>query len=177
MTRAAGRAPHPPAVAAMTPPPVVRFVPFARADYEAWLAQAIPAYALDHVRDGQWTVAESVGRSAEAHALLLPQGESTPGHTFVRLRVPGEDADAGHLWWAEVEAGGRTGAYVYGIEVAEHARRRGVARAAFAELERVARARGLRFVSLHVFGHNVAARRLYEELGFAPTNITMRKEL
>ena len=72
---------------------------------------------------------------------------------------------------------GSASAWVYSIEVDESARRRGVARAAFVELERVARARGLRFVSLHVFGHNDGARRLYEELGFEPTNITMRKDL
>ena len=89
----------------------------------------------------------------------------------------GEAAPVGHLWWAEVEAAGQSGAYVYGVEVEEFARRRGVARAAFAELERVARERGLRFVSLHVFGHNHGARRLYEELGFAPTNLTLRKDL
>ncbi len=156
---------------------VVRFVPFTPADYQAWLTLAIPSYALGHVEDGQWTLAESIQKSTEAHALLLPQGEQTPGHTFMKLRIVGEDDDAGHLWWAEVEAGGMQGAYVYGVEVEAHARRRGVARAAFAELERVASARGLRFVSLHVFGHNHGARRLYEELGFAPTNITMRKDL
>ncbi|HEX7640342.1 MAG TPA: hypothetical protein VF457_18265, partial [Burkholderiaceae bacterium] len=119
--------------------PVVRFVPFGEADFEAWLALAVPGYALEHVRDGQWTLAESIGKSREAHASLLPQGLATPGHSFVRLVVPGEAEDAGFLWWSEVEAAGRPGAYVHGVEVAGHARRRGVARAAFAELERVAR--------------------------------------
>ena len=123
--------------------PVVRFVPFGEADFEAWLALAVPGYALEHVRDGQWTLAESIGKSREAHASLLPQGLATPGHSFVRLVVPGEAEDAGFLWWSEVEAAGRPGAYVHGVEVAGHARRRGVARAAFAELERVARLRGL----------------------------------
>lgn len=158
-------------------PPTIRFAPFSDVDFHAWLALAIPAYALGHVRDGQWTLAESIEKSREAHALLLPQGLETPGHTFVRLRVVGEPRDLGHLWWAEVEAGGQNGVYVYGIEVEEQARRRGVARAAFGELERIARARGLRFVSLHVFGHNHGARRLYEELGYEPTNLTLRKDL
>ena len=157
--------------------PAIRFAPFTDADYQAWLTLAIPSYALGHVEDGQWTLAESIEKSKEAHALLLPQGAATPGHTFVRLQVAGELQDVGHLWWAEVESGGQTGAYVYGVEVEEPARRRGVARAAFAELERIARTRGLRFVSLHVFGHNHGARRLYEELGFTPTNITLRKNL
>jgi len=157
--------------------PELEFVPFTEADFNAWLIQAIPAYAVGHVQDGQWTLAESIEKSRDAHAALLPQGVATPGHNFMHLYVRGERPPAGFLWWQEVEAAGLPGIYVYGVEVAEHARRRGIARAAFLELERVARRRGLRFISLHVFGHNHGARQLYDELGFTPTNITMRKNL
>jgi ribosomal protein S18 acetylase RimI-like enzyme len=159
------------------PLPELEFVPFDEVDFQAWLTLAIPSYALGHVEDGQWTLAESIERSREAHASLLPQGLATPGHSFMHLRVRGEPGDVGFLWWHEVEAAGQPGIYVYGVEVAEHARRRGIARAAFLELERVSRANGQRFVALHVFGHNLGARRLYQELGFVPTNITMRKNL
>jgi ribosomal protein S18 acetylase RimI-like enzyme len=157
--------------------PVVRFVAFDEAAFEAWLLHAIPAYALEHVEDGMWTSAEAVIRSQEAHAALLPQGLKTRGHEFVHLHVAGQPAPVGFLWWGETEAAGEPGAYVYGIEVEANARRRGIARAALHQLERQARARGCRFVALHVFGHNRAARELYEQLGFVPTNITMRKNL
>ncbi len=157
--------------------PAIEFVPFTEVDFHGWLTLAIPSYALGHVEDGQWTLAESIDKSREAHALLLPQGLATPTHSFFRLHLAGEPAPVGHLWWAEIESAGQRGAYVYGIEVEEHARRRGIARAALLELERVAVAQGLRFVTLHVFGRNLGARRLYEELGFAPTNISMRKNL
>lgn len=157
--------------------PVVRFTPFSEADFQAWLTQAIPSYALAHVEDGRWTLGESIEKSRQAHADLLPQGLQTPGHSFVRLRVAGGDADVGFLWWSEVESSGAGGAFVYGIEIEEHARRRGLARAAFTELERVARSRGLSSVSLHVFGHNLGARRLYESLGFEPISLTLRKAL
>ncbi len=68
-------------------------------------------------------------------------------------------------------------AYLYDIEIDESARRHGFGRAAFRELERVARERGVNQLGLHVFGHNHGARRLYDELGFQPTSITMRKIL
>jgi len=155
----------------------IRFVPFTEADFDAWLVQAIPAFALTNVRDGRWTLAESIVKSQEAHAALLPQGLATPGQFFMHLHDEATGERVGSLWWAEGEKGGRREAYVYGIEVDEAARRRGHARAAFAELERVARERGLQEVGLHVFGHNAGARRLYEELGFEPTSITMRKVL
>src|SRR5262249_19791180 len=130
-------------------PPDVRFVPFDEDDFAAWLAQAIPTYALGHIEDGQWSSAEAVLRSQQAHEALLPQGLATPGHAFVRLHVEGEPAPVGLLWWAETEAAGLHGVYVYGLEVAESARRRGIARAALGKLERRAREHGLAFVALH----------------------------
>jgi len=155
----------------------VRFVPFTEPDFHAWLVQAIPAFALTNVQDGRWSLAESIEKSQEAHAALLPQGLATPGQFFVHLHDDATGERVGQLWWAESGKGGRQEAYVYNIEIDEAARRRGFARAAFAELERVARDHGMQQVGLHVFGHNAGARRLYEALGFEPTSITMRKVL
>jgi len=157
--------------------PAVRFAPFTEADFLAWLTQAIPSYALSHVRDGSWTLAESIAKSRAAHATLLPEGLATRGHSFMRVLAAADGADVGFIWWSELESAGRAGVYVYGVEIEEHARRRGFGRAAFAELERLARARGLGFVDLHVFCHNHGARRLYEALGFEPTSLTLRKNL
>ena len=155
----------------------VRFVPFSEADFHAWLLQAVPAFALTNVEDGRWTLAESIEKSQQAHAELLPQGLHTPGQFFVRLQADDSGADVGALWWSEADKAGRREAYVFSIEIDEHARRRGYARAAFRELERVAREHGVQQLSLHVFGHNEGARRLYDELGFEPTSLTLRKIL
>jgi ribosomal protein S18 acetylase RimI-like enzyme len=157
--------------------PAVRFVPFVEPDFQAWLIEAIPSFALNNVEDGRWTLAESIEKSREAHAALLPQGLHTPGQFFVHLHDAGSGERVGLLWWAEAEKAGRPEAYVYNITIAEAARRRGYARAALLELEGVARARGLQGLSLHVFGHNHGARRLYESLGFEPTSLTLRKAL
>ena len=155
----------------------VRFVAFTDAEFRGWLLQAVPAFALLNVQEGRWSLAESIEKSQEAHAALLPQGLQTPDQFFVRL----QDADSGHdvgtLWWAESDQAGRREAYVYNIEIEQAARRRGYARAAFRELERVAREHGVHRLGLHVFGHNHSARRLYDALGFEPTGITMRKIL
>ena len=155
----------------------VRFVPFTDVDFHAWLLQAIPAFALTNVEDGRWTLAESIEKSKEAYALLLPQGLRTPDQFFMHVQDADSGSNLGTLWWAESDQAGRRQASVYNIEIEEHARRRGYARAAFHELERVARERGVHHLSLHVFGHNHAARRLYDELGFEPTSITLRKIL
>jgi ribosomal protein S18 acetylase RimI-like enzyme len=155
----------------------VRFVAFTEVDFHAWLLDAIPSFALANVEDGRWTLAESIGKSQEAHAALLPQGLRTPGQFFVHLDDAATGERVGILWWAEADKGGSAEAYVYNITIEDAARRRGFARAAFLELERVARDHGMRQVGLHVFGHNHGARRLYESLGFEPTSLTLRKIL
>lgn len=156
---------------------MIRFVTFTDADYRAWLIQAIPEFALTNVHDGRWTLEESIEKSKQAHAALLPQGLQTPGHFFVWLQDADSGADVGTLWWEESDKAGRREAFVYDIDIRESARRRGFGRAAFHELERVAREHGMQQLGLHVFGHNHGARRLYDELGFQPTSITMRKNL
>lgn len=155
----------------------IRFVPFGEADFMSWLLQAIPAFALTNVQDGRWTLAESIEKSQQAHAELLPQGLQTPGQFFVHLHDAATDAPVGSMWWAEAPKGGVLEAYVYNIEIDAALRGRGHARAAFAELERDVRTRGVAQLGLHVFGHNAGARRLYESLGFEPTSITLRKVL
>jgi ribosomal protein S18 acetylase RimI-like enzyme len=44
-------------------------------------------------------------------------------------------------------------------------------------LEELARGMGIREVALHVFGHNHAARALYEKAGYEITNINMTRTL
>jgi ribosomal protein S18 acetylase RimI-like enzyme len=155
----------------------VRFVPFDEVDFHAWLTEAIPSFALANVEDGSWSLAESIGLSRAAHDALLPQGLATPGHFFVHLNDAGNGQRVGMLWWAEARKGGTLQAWVYNLTVAEAARRRGFARAALCELEGVARGHGMQQLGLHVFGHNHAARRLYESLGFEPASLTLRKVL
>lgn len=155
----------------------VRFVAFSEADFHAWLLQAIPAFALMNVEDGRWSLAESIEKSQQAHVELLPLGLQTPGQHFVNLQDADSGAAVGALWWAESDKAGRREAYVYNLSIDEPARRRGYARAAFDELERVVRERGVQQLALHVFGHNHGARRLYDELGFEPTSLTLRKIL
>ena len=155
----------------------LRFVAFTEVDFRAWLIEAVPSFALANVEDGGWTLAESIEKSREAHAALLPQGLHTPGQFFVHLHDAGTGERVGMLWWVEADKGGAREAWVYNITIDEAARRRGFARAALRQLELAAREHGAHQLGLHVFGHNHAARRLYESLGFEPTSITLRKVL
>ncbi len=46
---------------------------------------------------------------------------------------------------------------------------------AFQALEIKVRELGLHTIALHVFGHNHAARAMYEKLGYITTNVQMLK--
>jgi len=70
-----------------------------RPEYEAWLAQAIVAYAADKAASGQWSAADSVELSTKEHAQLLPQGLSTPDNYLYSV-VDERDQSVGMLWFA-----------------------------------------------------------------------------
>jgi ribosomal protein S18 acetylase RimI-like enzyme len=66
---------------------------------------------------------------------------------------------------------------VYDVEVRPEHRRAGHGRAIMLAAEDVARAEGAESIALNVFGHNHAARALYEDLGYETISLQMRKPL
>ena len=149
--------------------------PMTLAEYNAWLAQTIPDYARDKVASGQWTEAESLVRARTETEGLLPHGLATAGHHLWTIREHPDGASIGTLWVAEQHHGARRIAYVFDFRIAAAHRRQGHASRAFLAMEDKVRALGLEGVSLHVFGHNAAARALYERLGYATTSLMMFK--
>ncbi len=154
---------------------MTELVPMRDADFDAFIAEAVPTYAADKVRAGQWTEDESLALSKQSFDALLPQGLATPGHRVFSL-VDEHQAVVGVLWIAEQTRAGRQIAYVYNIRIAPSHQRRGHASRALRALEAMLPALGLSGIALHVFGHNAAATALYEKLGYLPTNIMMFKD-
>ena len=145
-------------------------------EYERWAHAAIASYAEDKVASGQWSLDESLERSAEEHAKLLPQGLSTPDNHLLSI-LDANDQPVGVLWFAVKTTFNAPVAYVYNIEIDPNHRRRGHAYRALLALEEEARRLGLAGVALHVFGHNATAQALYAKLGYTPTNINLYKRL
>jgi len=152
--------------------PVLR--PLTDAEYLAWLAEAVPAYARDKVASGAWAREGALERSAREHADLLPRGRDTP-ENFLYAILDADGAQVGVLWFAIQERGDGRVAYVYDVEIAPEHRRRGHATRAFRALEGEARRLGLAGIALHVFGHNHAAQAFYARLGYEPTNLNLYK--
>ena len=144
--------------------------------YEAWMPGEIADYAQEHVRTGRCSEAEALEKSREEHDRLLPQGPATPDHYLWSIVRTSDREPVGMLWMGAVKTPGPR-AFVYNIEVYPQFRRRGYAEQAMKRLEEEARRMGLESIGLHVFGHNTAARPLYEKLGYVATNINMSKRL
>jgi ribosomal protein S18 acetylase RimI-like enzyme len=68
-------------------------------------------------------------------------------------------------------------AFGYDFSVLPELRRSGYGRAIMAAAEDECRRRGVVSVGLNVFGDNLAAQALYEQMGFEVTSIQMRKRL
>lgn len=144
--------------------------------YEKWLPTSIADYAKEHTIGGRWTAEEALRRSREEFDSLLPQGLATPNHRLYSiLRLP--DRKPAGVLWVQVEGAPKQTSFIYNIEIFKPFRRRGYARQAMQLLEQEVRRLGAQTVRLHVFGHNRAARSLYEQLGYVATNIQMRKRL
>ena len=152
-------------------------VPMTPTEYAAWREESIPAYARDKVEAGQWNAAESLENARAEVDALLPLGPATPGHHLWAIRDAAHADSIGCLWVGEQRLGPRRIAYVFDFSVKPGQRRQGHARRAFLALEDEVRALGIDTISLHVFGHNAAARALYEHLGYAPTSLTLAKSL
>jgi ribosomal protein S18 acetylase RimI-like enzyme len=144
-------------------------------DFQVYLAHAIQAYAQDKIQAGNWSPDEALERSRQEFAGYLPLGVQTPNNNlFILLNQNGEKV--GILWYATLPK--QPGlAFIYDFEIYEPFRRRGYASQAIVALEQDAKARGLKQIDLHVFGHNTAARALYKKAGFVETNVMMTKNI
>lgn len=79
--------------------------------------------------------------------------------------------------WIQARKTPKPIAFIYNIEIFPEFRRRGYAEQAMKRLEEEARRLVLEGIRLHVFGHNTAARPLYQKLGYVATNVMMFKGL
>ena len=145
--------------------------------FQRFFDRSVPNYAAEKVRSGEWSAHEAQARSEGELRTLMPQGQDTPDHFLLDLHDSQADVDVGVLWYVLRNRPQGVSAFVYDFEIFEDHRRRGHATRAFALLERDASARGAASIQLHVFGHNHAARALYQELGFHPTNLNLRKDI
>ncbi len=144
-------------------------------EFQAFLAESIPAYAAEKVRSGNWTDEEAEGRSREEFSKLLHRGLDTPEHVLYTIEM--DQTPVGRTWLCtDPKMAGGAG-FIFELHIDQAFRRKGLATQALNLLEQEAARRGLHRLSLHVFGFNEPAIGLYKKLGYQITNLNMSKDL
>jgi len=141
--------------------------------FESYRENLIIEYAADKVKAGTWTEAEALEKSKASNARLLPDGVHTKDHYLFCIRNAAQQ-NVGHLWLGKMT---ETLAWIYDIYVFEEHRNKGYAAFAFAAVESYAKELGYLKIGLNVFGHNTAARKLYEKLDYTTDSMQMSKLL
>lgn len=154
---------------------MIILVPMTEPEYSEYVAESSSGYAAEKVASGEWTEEESLGLAQEELNTLLPQGLSTKDNYLFTIRKAPDMPVLGILWYAVRKRAGKPVAYIYDIIINPEHQRKGYATAAMRKVEAEVLRRGLSGISLHVFGHNHAARSLYDKMGFTPSNIVMFK--
>ncbi len=109
---------------------------------------------------------------------LLPQGHNSKNHHIYMVVDKNSDEVIGRLWFA-LKKGAQNDRYLflYDIYLDKLVRGLGIGRRLMMFLEEQARLLEAKEIRLQVFGHNRRAKRFYDELGFACTSLTMKKNL
>lgn len=146
-------------------------------NFPAYLESAIHGYARENVESGRWPEIAAVERSREAFHSLLPQGIATPDNYFFEIAESADSPAIGFVWYAVQHRHDTCEGFIYDLEILEPHRRRGHAGRALQAVEKHACEQGVRALGLNVFATNHQAQRLYARLGYATTNLNMRKPL
>ena len=149
--------------------------PMTQSEFDAFLALAIPEYAVDNVRAGYWDEAEALEKSRKEFEMLLPKGLQSENHYLYTVYDGGNAV--GLIWMrANTDRPTKSG-FIFDIRIDEKFRGKGYGKQAMLLIEEKARELGLKSIGLHVFAVNNVARSLYESIGYEISSLNMIKQL
>ena len=146
-------------------------------EFLTYIDRVYAGYANEQVKAGSWPADRALELAKAEINDLLPDGLATQDHFLYSLIVTDEASPVGTLWIMIRERNGRKEAFIDDIEIVESFRRRGYAAQALNAVEEIVKGMGIHTIRLQVFGHNQAARELYEKCGYETINIYMEKHV
>lgn len=152
---------------------MIELRPMTSEEYAVYLERSVAEYAEDKVKAGNWIESEALERSRKEFATFLPEGKDTAAMFLCSIIESGSGLLVGIIWYGGIGNSSRPVWFIYDFYILEDHRRHGYAMQALKKLESLAAGQGIESIGLHVFGHNTAARALYERAGFEITNINM----
>ena len=154
---------------------MVNFKPMSAEEFAQWRDRGVKEYAEDKVRVGNASRDQALEAANQQLEALLPNGLETPDTYLFNVVDQNTQKTVGTLWIQIRNQ--RQEIFLADVRVHEQYRRRGFGRETMRALEAFAKDMGIPKISLHVFGDNDAALRLYRSVGFVVTNVLMSKEV
>ena len=149
-------------------------IPMSENEYNTYVKDKMQRYALTLEENTFEIINEpAIVRSERAINGYLPYGFNTKNHEFYNIIENG--TVVGCVWIKVVEE--NKSAFLYEIYLKEEFRSNGIGKKVMTELESLLSIRKIVFFRLHVFGNNVHAINLYNNLGFQVAGINMYKEI
>jgi len=148
--------------------------PMTADEYADYHGHSVRTYAEQMSEMGGVDPQTALVESERTMGELLPDGLATEGQHLliaeseggrVGIVWVGTRRDRDDLWW------------IWDVEIDEDKQGRGLGRAAMLAAEDYVRVQGVARLGLNVFGGNVAARALYDSLGYAVDAQQMSKPL
>ncbi|MFD1179530.1 GNAT family N-acetyltransferase [Paenibacillus puldeungensis] len=155
----------------------IKLVKMNEKEYMQFRSRSISDYAADKVEAGTWSTAEAALRSEEEFNQALPDGLETKDAFIFTIQDQTENITVGYVWFNLMERNGSRFAFIMDILIFEEYQGRGYGKETMAAIDDEVRKLGLKQISLHVFGHNERAFRLYQKMGYEVTDIQMTKKL
>ncbi|MDP5275761.1 GNAT family N-acetyltransferase [Chengkuizengella axinellae] len=153
----------------------VRLMKMCEVVYEDFISNTIKEFAKNQVKAGKWKEEEAIQKAAEIYMKLLPQGRNTEQNYM--LAIVKYDQTIGWLWYFYDESKLQKEAFIYDFHIRLKYQKKGYGKASLVAFEELAKEKGIRKISLHVFAHNERALNMYKMLGFKSTNISMTKKI
>ena len=153
----------------------ITLVPINAQRFPSWQERCHAEYTADLIAAGE------TPQAADRHATdslerAFPTAAPTADNAVFDL-VHDTAGAVGYLWIGRDNSGDDTSWWVWDVVVEPEYRGKNYGRTAMQLAEDHARSAGARTLGLSVFGHNTAARGLYESVGYETTTVKMRKQL
>lgn len=146
-------------------------------EYRAYLDTLHTGYAEEQVKAGSWPADQALELAKAEIREMLPDGLASKNNFLYSLIAPNESSPVGILWIMIRERNKQKEAFIADIIIYDAYRRRGYGAQALKALEEAVKGMGIHRIRLQVFGHNLAARDLYEKSGYETVNIYMEKRV
>ena len=152
------------------------------AEFQRFREYSISDYAADLAK-GEGLDLERAEETAEKEFLgMLPDGPDTENQFVMSVEDAETGRQAGRIWFCFEDGDSGRKVFLCDFLIFENERRKGYARAALGEMERMARAGGCAESALYVWEHNTAGCSLYRACGYSAvrrdeSGIYMRKAL